>query len=427
LAWSPARRLAFRFCFAYFGLYCLATQISGGLLLTPSLSFPGLGPLWPMRQVTFWVAANVFRVNAPLEYTGNSGDSVFYWVQTAWLLTGAVLAAGFWTEFDRQRPHYATLEKWFRLGIRLALADQMLYYGMVKIIPTQFPVPSLITLVEPAGNLALTGLLWTSIGASMPYQIFTGCTELLGGLLLLLPRTMVLGALISMAALIQIFVLNLTYDIGLKQFAFHLLLLAVLLLIPELRRLGAFFLTDRPVPASTEPPLFRAPRANRAAVAAQIVFGLYLVGMFGYVSLSRWYAEGGGGSPKSPLYGIWDVEQLVVDGLARSPVMNDYDRRWRRVIFDSLDDMAFQRTDDSFAHYGVFVEVEPRRLTLRKSHSASWQANFTFERPSQDRLVLDGHMDEHKVHVELKLVDLDSLRLLNSGFRWIRPPDPFAG
>ena len=28
---------------------------------------------------------------------------------------------------------------------------------------------------------------------------------------------------------------------------------------------------------------------------------------------------------------------------------------------------------------------------------------------------------------ELKLVNLDSLRLLNSGFRWIRPPDPFAG
>jgi hypothetical protein len=237
----------------------------------------------------------------------------------------------------------------------------------------------------------------------------------------------VLGALVSLAALIQIFVLNLTYDIGLKQFAFHLLLLAVLLLIPELRRLGALFLMNRPVPASTEPPLFRTPRANRAAVAAQIVFGLYLVGMFGYVSLSRWYAEGGGGSPKSPLYGIWDVEHLVVDGLARSPVMNDYDRRWRRVIFDSPDEMAFQRTDDSFSHYGVFVEVEPRRLTLTKSHSASWRARFTFERPSRDRLVLDGDMDEHTVHLELKLVELDSLRLLNSGFRWIRPPDPFAG
>jgi hypothetical protein len=380
-----------------------------------------------MRQVTFWVAANVFHVAEPLTYTGNSGDSVFYWTQTAWLLAVSVIVTGFWTEFDRERRDYATLQKWFRLGIRLALANQMLYYGMVKIIPTQFPAPSLVTLVEPVGNLALTGFLWTSIGASMPYQIFTGFTELLGGVLLLVPQTLVLGALISMAALIQIFVLNLTYDIGLKQFAFHLLLLAVLLLGPELRRLAAFFLMDRPVPASGEPPLFRTARANRLAVAAQLAFGVYLVGMFGYVSLSRWYAEGGGGSPRSPLYGIWDVEQLTVDGLARSPVMNDYDRRWRRVIFDTVDEMAFQRTDDSFAHYGVFVEVEPHRVTLTKSHSASWRADFTFERPSEDRLVLDGEMDQHKVHAVLKLVNLDSLRLLNSGFRWIRPPDPFAG
>ena len=36
-------------------------------------------------------------------------------------------------------------------------------------------------------------------------------------------------------------------------------------------------------------------------------------------------------------------------------------------------------------------------------------------------------VQENNLPVELKLVDLDSLRLLNSGFRWIRPPDPFAG
>jgi hypothetical protein len=257
--------------------------------------------------------------------------------------------------------------------------------------------------------------------------MFTGFTELLGGLLLLVPRTMVLGAIISLAALVQILVLNLTYDIGLKQFAFHLLLLALLLLGPELRRLARFFLVGAPVPPSPEPPLLRTSRANRVAVAAQIAFGLYLVGMFGYVSLSRWYASGGGGSPKSPLYGIWDVEQLSVDGLARSPVLNDYDRRWRRVIFDSLDEMAFQRTDDSFAHYGVAVDVDLRRVRLTKSHSASWQATFTFERPTPDRLVLDGTMDDHVVRAELKRVGLDSFRLLNSGFRWIRPPDPFGG
>jgi hypothetical protein len=44
---------------------------------------------------------------------------------------------------------------------------------------------------------------------------------------------------------------------------------------------------------------------------------------------------------------------MSVDGEWRSPLRNDYDRRWRRVIFDSPDRIVFQRTDDSCAHYGA--------------------------------------------------------------------------
>ena len=86
--------------------------------------------------------------------------------------------------------------------------------------------------------------------------------------------------------------------------------------------------------------------------------------------------------------------------------------------------MVFQRTDDSFAHYGATVDLNSHTLTLTKGGSRSWIARFTIERPAQDRLILDGDMDSHKIHVQLTLVEFDSFRLLNSGFRWIRPPDP---
>jgi uncharacterized membrane protein YphA (DoxX/SURF4 family) len=76
---------------------------------------------------------------------------------------------------------------------------------MTKVIPTQFPSPSLDTLVTPAGDLTLSALLWTSIGAAPAYEVFTGCIEVLGGILLLVPRTTTLGALISMAAMLQVF------------------------------------------------------------------------------------------------------------------------------------------------------------------------------------------------------------------------------
>jgi hypothetical protein len=148
--------------------------------------------------------------------------------------------------------------------------------------------------------------------------------------------------------------------------------------------------------------------------------------MFTRLALSYWLAEGGGGGPKSALYGIWDVEQLSIDGQLRSPLLNDYDRRWRRVIFDSPSRMAFQRTDDSFAHYGVAIDLNGGSVALTKE-SRSWHSTFTFRRPSADHLILDGDMDGYKIHMELQLVEFDSFRLLNSGFRWIRPPDPYGG
>jgi hypothetical protein len=50
------------------------------------------------------------------------------------------------------------------------------------------------------------------------------------GMLLLLPQTTTLGALIGFADMLQVFVLNMTYDFGLKQVSLHYLLMFALLI-----------------------------------------------------------------------------------------------------------------------------------------------------------------------------------------------------
>ena len=417
----------FRFCVVYFVLYAFVTQIVGGILMVPGFSWPALGTAWPLREFTRWCAAHVFGITTPLVYAGNSGDTVFHWIQAAWLLTISIVAAAAWSAFDRGRRDYITVRTWFRVFLRFGLAAQMFYYGMAKVIPSQFPPPSLVTLVEPVGNLSLSDLLWTFIGASTAYQVFTGCAELAAGLLLLTPRTTPLGALLALIDMIQVFVLNMTYDFGLKQISFHLILIAVLLLWPDLKRLGNVLLLNRPAPPSTEPELFRTPAANRRALLAQVAFGIYLLAMFTSLSVRYWYGPGGGRAPKSPLYGIWNVEELAVDGEVRPAVLNDYDRRWRRVIFDAPDVVVFQRTDDSFAHYGARVDMSGRTVALTKGTSRVWRTTFTFSRPSDEQLILEGNMDDRRIRVRLQRVGLDTFRLLNSRFRWARPPDPYAG
>jgi hypothetical protein len=275
-------------------------------------------------------------VNAPLSFywVGNSssGDCMFGWVTAFCLLVIATAATVVWSLLDRSRENYAELHKWFRLFVRFALAGQMILYGMAKVIPTQMAYPSLTRLLQPYGTFSPMLVIWTSMGSAPAYEIFTGCAELAGGLLLVVPRTATLGALISLAAMIQVFMLNMTYDVPVKLFAFHLILLSCFLLAPDVPRLVRFLLLNRTTLPSTQVQLFRGVRANRIALAAQIILGLWLVGMNCQDCWSDWNTHGGG-RPLPPLYGIWEVRQMSIDEQPRPPLLTD-STRWRRAIFD---------------------------------------------------------------------------------------------
>jgi uncharacterized membrane protein YphA (DoxX/SURF4 family) len=417
--WGLASRVAFRFCFVYFGLFCLATQILGGLLPIPQVNIPDLATLWPTRQIIFWTAAHVFHSRLPLVYTDSgSGDKTFDWVFTFFLLIVATLATAIWSRLDRKRENYITLHKWFRLFIRFALAGQLIGYGMDKAIPLQMPFPYLTRLLEPFRNFSLMGVLWSSIGASRPYEIFAGCAEMLGGVLLIFPRTTTLGALVCLMDMIQVFMLNMTYDVPVKLLSFHLILLSLFLLAPDLRRLEDFFFRNRSVGPSTEPRLFNTPRANRIAFIAQVVFGIWLLGMNGYSGWIDWHTYGGA-RPRSALYGIWNVDELSIDGQIRSPLLIDYDR-WRRVVFDRPEQVSFQRMDESFAGYGATINVNDKTIALTKASDKNWKANFAFQRVAEDQLTLDGNMDGHKIHAELRLLDRNKFMLVSRGFHWIQ-------
>lgn len=417
--WRLASRVAFRFCFVYFGLYCLSTQIITSLVPVPNFDIPDPSTFWPIRPFVFWTAAHVFGVSKPLVYReSGSGDKIFDWVLLFCMLVVSVVAVGIWSGLDRRRPNYATLHKWFRVFIRFCLAAQMMTYGMVKAVPMQMPFPFLARLLERYGDFSPMAVLWSSVGASPAYEVFAGCAELLGGVLLLFPRTTMLGALVCLGDLIHVFVLNMTYDVPVKLLSFHLILLSLFLLAPDLKRLADFFFLNRTAARSADPPLFAGRRANRIALAAQIVVGVWLLGMNAYASRVAWY-QYGGGRPLPPFYGIWEVEQQSIDGQLRPPLLTDSDR-WRRVISDSPTRVTFQRMDDSFARYGAAIDANNKTLVITDDQDKKWKANFTFERPAPDQMTLDGKIDGHTVHMQLKLMDRNQFLLVNRGFHWIQ-------
>ncbi|NUR53211.1 MAG: DoxX family protein [Acidobacteria bacterium] len=417
--WTAAARIAFRFSVVYFGTYVLLTQMLSSLLMPPFDNAPGVGELPPFRTVVEWTAMHVFRVTTPLVVTGSgSGDKTFDWVQAFCLLASAIVVAAAWSLLDRRRARYERADAWFRLFLRFALGSTMVTYGVAKVVPLQMGSVSLTRLIEPYGQFSPMGVLWAFIAASTAYQIATGAAELIAGVLLFLPRTATLGAIVALADAVQVFMLNMTYDVPVKLLSFHLIVISIVLLAPHARRIADVLLLGRPTGPAVEPPLGRTPRRRRLLVAAQVVFGVYIVVMNLYGARKAWY-EFGGGAPESALHGIWTVETMAIDGVTRVPLVTDWGR-WRRVVFDSRGRVTFQRMDDSFVGYTAQWYETLNTLTLTRGGESGSVATFNVTRPAREEMTLAGTMEDHRVAMRLQLYDRRRFLLGSRGFHWVQ-------
>ncbi|MFX0576697.1 DoxX family protein [Nocardia nepalensis] len=419
-------RIAFRFCFTYFGLFCLLfSQIPFAFagLLTESL--PDSAVLWELRvlsPVVEWAGRLFFDADIVLREDSGSGDQWFMWSFVYCLLIVAVVAALIWTVLDRRRRDYQKLQAWFLIFIRMCLGGQMLLYGFAKAIPSQMPQPSLAKLLQPYGEFSPASVLWNQVGSSPTYEILLGCAEVLGGLLLFVPRTATLGAMLSLVSLAQVFVLNMTFDVPVKILAFHLMLLSMVLLAPQTRRLANVLLLNRPSEPATQPDPFRGNRTRWIAIALQVALAVWMTLGFVHTGLKYWN-EGGGGSPKPPLYGIWTVSEFTQDGVPVPPLTTD-ETRWQRVVFD-VPGMTYQKMDgtlvpavpavDTAAHT-LAVSAPPEQPDAQPTPIAA----FTFEQPAPDRLTLNGQLHGRPVTISLQQVDLDSFPLRGRGFNWVQ-------
>ena len=204
--WSLATRLAFRFCFLYLGLFTVLEFLTFPLSLLlnwPSSLALMVGSQPPFRTVVFWTAEHVFHLPKPRAPVVSEIDGTL-WVQAFCILVVAIVGTVLWSVFDRRRVSYPRLHAWFRLFVRVCLGATMFYYGTGKLVPAQMWFPRLDQLLERLGDFSPMAVLWASMGASRSYEFFTGLVEATGGLLLFVPGTTLLGALICAAAMTNV-------------------------------------------------------------------------------------------------------------------------------------------------------------------------------------------------------------------------------
>ncbi len=276
---GPLRAFALRFTVCYWLLYCLpgpfpSALSSIGRLLDRGAAVEWMSFLEGWSQPLFWVSSKLsvwsraaeswlahrtgewfFGLQGELVPPNGSGDTTMgYLIVLDWFALAVALAA-VWTLLLRRRAvrRDAAVDL-TRSYLRYVLAFAMLGYGLAKVnmARNQFPEVSELRLDKTWGETSPMGLVWGFMGASRPYTIFAGLGEVVAAFFLLWRHTALLGAIVAVAVMTNVVMLNYCYDVPVKIYSTHLTLMGLLILVPDARRLLALLMGNRnPTDAGT--------------------------------------------------------------------------------------------------------------------------------------------------------------------------------
>jgi hypothetical protein len=402
-SWGFAHRILFRFVCCYWLLYALPEGGRISILYNiPGAQFVAQPYVKMWRAVVPWVAVHVFHVSgrAATYFPTGSGDTTLQYIHNLLYLVVALLATAIWSILDRRRTEYRTLHAWLRLLVRYTLAFTLFGYGFAKVFPLQFRQPGFARLIEPYGEFSPMGALWWFMGASIPYIIFSGAAEVLGGVLLLFRRTTSLGAMVSFAVMANVVALNFCYDVPVKLYSTNILLMAVFLAVPDLRRLIDVLVLNRAaVPADLTAPRFERRWMRIAANVFCVLFVGYALVMHlmdGWQGYRRTFVH----PPRPPLYGLYDAE-------SGAPA------KWRKVAVEFQNGFTVRMTDDTTQFFQTDYDVPKSTITVNKRETLGWT------RPDADHVVLSGTLGGSAVTIRLRRIDSGKFLLLSRGFHWI--------
>jgi hypothetical protein len=276
------RKFSIRFTAAYWFLYCWPQPWA---YLLPILWG---WQSWVTEKMVKFTAVNLFRIERELVQPNGSGDTTFNYliVFNCFVLAWAIASA--WSLVDWRRTRYPVVQEAVWILLRYVLAITMLGYGLAKLSMdmNQFPAPGVMQLEKTWGNSSPMNVLWTFMGASRAYTMFGGLGEVVGGLLLIWRRTAVLGAIVSGGVMLNVVMLNFCYDVPVKLLSTHLLVMAILIVLPDAPRLLGLLVLNRPAPAANLETLWtnRVVWWLKAAAKSFLIIVCFGVPLYGYTN-----------------------------------------------------------------------------------------------------------------------------------------------
>jgi len=366
---------------------------------------------WVKGQLNLLFAKKLFGINDIIFNPLNgSGDTTLDYIALASYSIVALTAAIFLFFFIKDKLKIEKLYSYMLIYARYFVGLTLISYGVVKFLIGQFPGPSYFALESTYGDFSPMGLAWRFFGYSDLYKGFMGAAEILAGFLIMIRKTKVLGALIAIAVTVNIFMVNLSFDVPVKLFSGHLLFFSILIAFPYINKIIAFFLLNQPAQITDTRYLFDKKWKKVAYIITKIllIILLPLSMAIGHISSQKmrlypnewegiYEVQSTDSLTEDQMDSLMNIQKIIIQG--KSIMTVDSNKAKQYYIIDNI----WNEGEINFVKDGN--QEDPYTLVISDKGNPEFSINFKMEAANIE------YMTKRKLKQDYLLV--------NRGFHWI--------
>ncbi len=223
---------------------------------------------------------------------------------------------------------------------RYFLASIILMYAVAKLMGTQFSSsPSIWD--KTIGELSGFELTWFFYGYSFWYGVFIASSQIIAAFLLFFRKTTRLGIVLYLSIMINILILDLTYEIdGAIGMAITLTVIAFLVFLAEFKSFYKFFIQEPPLYQENDRPQW----LNKFSKVKYFYIPLLIIGLFALT-----YTLKKNVMTKNEFYGAWEPQNK-----------ND----WSRIYFQEASTFSIRGINDLNQIYTGKYKIDRENQTI---------------------------------------------------------------
>jgi hypothetical protein len=229
--------------------------------------------------------------------------------------------------------------------------------------------------------------------------------EIIAAVLLFFRNTTVLGAIMSIAMVLNILMLNIGYDVQVKTETVHLILIGVFILYPDTERLLKFFFLNKNIQPKHDTLTFD-PNMSRAFSILKYV--LICTVIFVYVNYySKQFNRHHSVTAGSAFNGIYEINDFHIAG--RDALIDKGNTKWTKMaIMNGYTTIRFG--NDSSSVFFSTIDVKKNLLELKNPYDSLFKSSLVYYNNSAQYL-FKGTFGDDSVFISARKIDMEKMPL----------------